>query len=70
MFEPFSLDSIYYYHRQKIEDFINKLAATPNPNELATQHRVAHEVGINLEHLTSYDISYIEKEVAKRWGRN
>ena len=68
MFEPFSLDSIYYHHCQKIEDFINKLAATPNPNELATQHRVAREVGINLKHLTSYDINYIEKEVAKRWG--
>ena len=67
MFEPFSLDSMYYHHRQKMEDFINKLAATPNPNELVTQHRIAREVGINLEHLTSYDIDYIEKEVAKRW---
>ena len=69
MFEPFSLDSMYYYHRQKMEDFIKKLAASANPNELATQHRIAHEVGINLKHLTSSDIDYIEREVVKRWRR-
>lgn len=69
MFEPFSLDSMYYHHRQKMEDFINALAAEPNPNVLARQQELARAAGLNLNNLTSYDINYIEKEVAKRWRK-
>ena len=67
MFEPFSLDSIYYHHCQKIEDFVEALAAEPNPNDLSRQYALAKAAGLNLNNLTSYDIEYIEKEVAKRW---
>ena len=69
MFEPFSLDSMYYHHRQKMEDFINALAAEPNPNDLSRQHALARDAGLNLNNLTSFDIDYIEKEVAKRWRK-
>ena len=69
MFEPFSLESLYYYSNQKIEDFIEALAAEPNPNDLSRQYALAKAAGLNLNNLTSFDIEYIEKEVAKRWRK-
>lgn len=50
----------YAYHQQKIEDFIDEFINTEDANE------AADIVGLNLNDLTSYDIEYINKELAKR----
>jgi hypothetical protein len=54
-------------HQQEIEDFINELAATDDPNDESNQLRASYRTGIHLNRLTNDEIAYIEKEVAKRW---
>ena len=56
----------YANHMQKIEDFIEALAASGNPNDGTTQRYLAKEVGLDPSELTSSDIEYIESEVAYR----
>ena len=56
----------YAYNQQKIEDFIDALAAADDPNDADTQWDLSHQCGLNLDNLTDYEIHYIEKEVAKR----
>ena len=56
----------YASHMQKIEDFIEALAASGNPNDGVTQRYLANEVGLSFNELTSSDIEYIEREVAYR----
>lgn len=56
----------YASHMQKIEDFIEALAASGNPNDGVTQRYLAKEVGLDPSELTSSDIEYIESEVAYR----
>lgn len=65
MFDTFNM---YACHTQTIENFIDKLAATADPNDYTTQVRCATSVGLCLNSLTSYEREYIEKEVAKRWA--
>ena len=38
----------YAYSQQKIEDFINALAASPDPNDWATQCELAEAANLNL----------------------
>ena len=57
----------YAFHQQQIEDFINALAATSDPNDYFNQYAVAQCVGLDLDTLTSDEIKYIEREVAKRY---
>ena len=64
----FTAFNAYAYHQQKIEDFINTLAAFDNPNESANQYAAAQMVELNINSLTSDEIDYIEREVAKRYG--
>lgn len=60
--------SAYAFHQQKIEDFINALAACPDPNDYEVQRSLARQIlGCSLDRLTDAEIKYIEKEVAKRW---
>lgn len=59
--------SAYAYHQQTIEDFINALANTHNPNDYEIQRHIAHQLSMNLDDLTDDEIEYIEREVAKRW---
>lgn len=59
--------SAYAYHQQAIEDFIEALAATDDPNDGAIQSMVASQVGLDPSSLNSDEINYIESEVAKRW---
>lgn len=54
----------YANHQQKIEDFIEALAASDNPNDGATQLHLANEVGLNPNELTSTDLEYIARKVA------
>ena len=56
----------YAYHQQKIEDFINLLAAEPDPNDADIQWALCYKVGLNPDNLSPYDLDYIEREVAKR----
>ena len=58
--------NVYAYHQQKIEDFINLLAASDDPNDWETQIDAAIDSGVDYNNLTSDEIDYIEKEVAKR----
>ncbi len=58
--------SAYAFSQQRIEDFINALAAADDPNDGATQTDLLYGVGLNPSDLTSDDIEYIEREVSKR----
>ena len=58
---------IYTYHQQKVEDFINELAATEDPNDYGVQREIARSLEINMDDFTDAEIEYIEREVAKRW---
>ena len=61
------LFNMYACHTQTIENFIDKLAATDDPNDYPTQVVCASSVGLCFNSLTSSEKEYIEKEVAKRW---
>ena len=56
----------YAFHQQEIEDFIEVLAASDNPNDADEQYAAARCVGLNPNSLTSDEMKYIEREVAKR----
>lgn len=56
----------YAMHTQAIEDFIERLSQIDEPDDYWEQHRIALEVGINLDRLTDSEIQYIEEEVSKR----
>ena len=58
--------SSYAYSQQQIEDFINLLAQSNDPNDPWEKDRISYQVGINLDHLSRSEIEYIEEEVAKR----
>ena len=59
--------SAYAFHQQEIDDFIEVLAATDDPNDRANQYAAARCVGLDPNSLTSDEIKYIEREVAKRF---
>ena len=60
--------SAYAYHQQQIEDFIDVLAASDDPNDQHNQYAAARCVELDPDSLTSDEIAYIEREVAKRYG--
>ena len=57
----------YASRQQQIEDFINALAATKDPNDYNNQWAAALCTNLNMSSLTADEIDYIEREVAKRW---
>ena len=57
----------YAYSQQRIEDFINALAAADDPNDISAQADAAMAANLNINSLTSNERDYIEREVAKRW---
>lgn len=57
----------YAYSQQRIENFINALAATADPNDYSNQCAAAQCADININSLTRSEREYIEREVAKRW---
>ena len=59
--------SAYAFHQQQIEDFIDSLAATSDPNDYSNQCAAAQCTGLDLDTLTSDEIEYIERETAKRY---
>lgn len=59
--------SAYAYHQQQIEDFITVLASQDDPNDGDIQTQAAQYVGLDPNSLTSDEIEYIEREVAKRY---
>ncbi len=56
----------YAYRQQQIENFINYLARTNNPNNFGNQSTAALATNLNLGSLTHQEREYIESEVAKR----
>ncbi len=61
------LFNCYACHTQTIENFIDKLAETDDPNDYTTQVICASNVGLCFNSLTLSERDYVEKEVAKRW---
>lgn len=57
----------YAMHKDAIEEFIRKLAFATDPNDTDTQRRIAREVDLDWQALTSDEIEYIEREVSKYW---
>lgn len=56
----------YASRRQQIEDFINALAATKDPNDYNSQWAAALCANLNMSSLTTDEIDYIEREVNRR----
>lgn len=50
-------------HKEEIEDFIEVLSATDDPNDKANQYEAARCVGLNFNNLTSDEVNYIERRV-------
>ena len=59
--------SAYAYHQQQIEDFIDALAASPDPNDWICELAALAAANLDPSTLTSDEREYIEREVAKRW---
>ena len=53
--------------QQEIEDFIDALAATSDPNDCSNQCAAAMCAKLDLGSLTSNEVYYIEREVSKRY---
>lgn len=60
--------SAYAFHQQQIEDFINALSATSDPNDYSNQCAAAQCSGLDPSSLTADEVEYIEREVARRYG--
>lgn len=60
--------SSYAYHNQEMENFINALAAVPDPNDLTVQQNIAYNLGINIDNFSDQEIEYIEKEIERRYN--
>ena len=58
--------SVYAYTMQQLDDYAEALAKTDDPNDEWNQHCTAVRFGINIDHLTSEQISYLQEEVARR----
>lgn len=58
--------SAYAFHQQKIEDFIDIIVNSNNPNDTIVQTNALRKVGLKPSDLTSDDIVYIEREVNKK----
>lgn len=56
----------YAVRQQQIEDFINMLAATSDPNDYDNQWTVALCANLNMSSLSDDEIKYIEREVSRR----
>ena len=59
------LFSLYAFHTQALEDAINEMARSDNCDS-EQMERILHAYGLNINHLTTYELEYIESEVAKR----
>lgn len=62
--------TMYAAAQQAIEDYINALARSYDPNDLDIQNEEAERAGITLNALSNSEIEYIEIEVAKRRNVN
>ena len=56
----------YAYHQQKIDDFVNLLAAAADPNDGQVQKELLSQVGLSPDDLSPFDLNYIEREVNRR----
>ena len=54
----------YAMHKDSIEAFIHRLAFADDPNDTDTQRRIAREVDLDWNLLTSDEIEYIERRVS------
>lgn len=58
--------SCYTMRQQQIDEVVNLLAATEDPNDFETQCRIYDEVGIDSDTFTENEIQFIIREVARR----
>lgn len=53
-----------FVRKQMIDDFIEVLGATDDPNDYSNQVDAARCVGINMNDLTTDEIEYIERKLS------
>ena len=58
--------SVYAMRQQEIEDLIDTLAATADPNDYTTQLSIYQALGFDSNTLTTDEVNYIEREVSRR----
>jgi hypothetical protein len=56
----------FAYHQQNIEDFIDALVASDDPNDYSNQYAAARSANLDVNSLTTQEREYIEREVTKR----
>lgn len=56
----------FVYHQAKLDDYINALAKTDNPNDYWNQRYAARQAGVDFNDFSPEDREYIEREVSKR----
>lgn len=59
------LFSLYAFHTQALDDAINEIARSKDISPETVEH-ILQAYGLNIDHLTTYELDYIESEVAKR----
>lgn len=59
------LFSLYAFHTQALDDAINEIARSEDTSPEIVEH-ILQAYGLNIDHLTTYELDYIESEVAKR----
>lgn len=57
----------YAMHTQAIEDIIEDLVNSIDPNDYNIQQKIFQKHGVNMSSLTMQEIQYIEREVSKKW---
>ena len=58
--------SAYAMRQQEIEDLIDALVTSDNPNDYATQLSIYKALDFNSDTLTIKEIEYVEREVSRR----
>ena len=53
-------------HTETIEEFIDLLVQSDDPNNIATQYELAEQVGLDMDILSLADIGYIQNEVNRK----
>lgn len=62
----FTAFNAYAYHQTCIDNYVDRLAITDDPNDSVTQTNLLYAAGLSPDALTSDDMEYIEREVNRR----
>lgn len=56
----------YAAHKQSIEDYINAIARSVDPDSEYTRHQAARDANLNPLLLDKYEKAYIEEQISRR----